>query len=106
MFLFFFVIQNVLQTSPINPLLPLVTEEKALEITPASRTNQKINMGLESGPIEILETPQQAQLPIERLSPPHLQVVYDRQLCTFCEYFLHYVQEAITNPATEVHFLL
>lgn len=78
------------------------SEEKALEITPASHTNQKVNMGLENSPIEVLETPQQAQLPIERLSPPHIQIMYDTQLCTFCEYFLHYVQQAITDPATEV----
>lgn len=94
-----------LQTAPINPLLPISSEEKALEITPPSHTNQKINMGLENSPIEILETPQQAQLPIERLTPPHMQIVYNTQVCTFCEYFLHYVQEAITNPSTEVLFV-
>lgn len=93
---------NLLQTAPINPLLPYETEEKALEITPASHPKQKVNMGLENSPIEILETPEQAQLPIERLSPPHVQVEYNTELCAFCEYFLHYVQQAITNPTTEV----
>lgn len=87
---------------PINPLLPVESEEKALEITPASHTKQPVNMGLEKSPIEILESPEQAQLPIERLTPPHVQILYDTQLCTFCEYFLHYIQQAITNPTTEV----
>lgn len=62
----------------------------------------RINMDVEESSVMILQTPQQAQLPIERLIPPHVQIMYDTQLCTFCEYFLHYVQQAITNPSTEV----
>lgn len=42
------------------------------------------------------------QLPIERVMPQTVQELYNEQVCAFCEYLLHYIQMAITNPATEV----
>lgn len=49
---------------------------------------------------------QPQQLPIDLLMPPHTQVLYSKQVCLFCEYFLHYVQEGITEPKTEVFYIL
>lgn len=96
--------QQGLVEGPIAPLLPVESAQKALEITPPSQEAKigRINMAMEGSAVKILQTPEEAQLPIERIMPPHVQIMYDTQLCTFCEYFLHYVQQAITNPATEV----
>ncbi|XP_044260059.1 prosaposin [Tribolium madens] len=68
------------QVPPIMPLLPVET----VEITPAP-----------------VLRPEDMQLPIERMMPPHTQELYNSQTCVFCEYFLHYLQQAITSPATE-----
>ncbi|KAF4528847.1 hypothetical protein B566_EDAN017671 [Ephemera danica] len=40
------------------------------------------------------------QLPVERYMPQTL-IGGNRELCELCQYFLHYVQEEITAPATE-----
>lgn len=48
---------------------------------------------------------EEMQLPIERLAPfPLLQVesVNGKEACALCEYLLHYIQDIVTNPATEV----
>lgn len=48
---------------------------------------------------------EEMQLPLERLMPfPLLQTegVNGVKTCELCEYILHYVQDAITNPITEV----
>lgn len=50
------------------------------------------------------------QLPIERLMPFPISQgglgVEGKESCAFCEYVLHYIQEAITDPVTEVITLL
>lgn len=48
---------------------------------------------------------EEMQLPFERLVPlPLLQVegVEGKEACALCEYLLHYIQNAISNPVTEV----
>jgi len=48
---------------------------------------------------------EEMQLPLERLMPyPLLQTesVNGTKACTLCEYLLHYIQDTITNPVTEV----
>jgi hypothetical protein len=69
---------------------------------PTQKPLIRINMGKDSSSVKIMESPEQAQLPIDRLMPPHSQL-YNSETCVFCEYFLHYLQQAITDPATEVH---
>lgn len=44
-------------------------------------------------------TPEQMQLPIDLLTPG--RNVYSEQLCMFCQYFLHFVQQAISSPSAE-----
>jgi saposin len=90
------------QQAAIIPLLPVQTAQIALEITPAPTQKPliRINMGKDSSSVKIMESPEQAQLPIDRLMPPHSQL-YNSETCVFCEYFLHYLQQAITDPATE-----
>ncbi|XP_060524417.1 prosaposin [Cylas formicarius] len=67
---------------------PLLTPENARKV---------VSVGLSKN----VQRPEDMQLPIELVAPPHTQVVYNRELCAFCEYLLHYVQEEITSPATE-----
>ena len=52
---------------------------------------------------------EEMQLPLERLMPLPLvqsESVDGMKACTFCEYLLHYIQDAITNPVTEVTRIL
>lgn len=46
---------------------------------------------------------QNAQLPIDRLmgAPSSMQLVENGGLCTICEYFMHFVQEALSEPVNE-----
>ncbi|KAF5305454.1 hypothetical protein FQA39_LY01545 [Lamprigera yunnana] len=66
------------------PLLPLETVEN-------------MHKALQPAPLD----PKLMQLPIERVMPPSLTVIGNTELCTFCQYFLHFVQQVITEPATE-----
>ncbi|XP_022910966.2 prosaposin [Onthophagus taurus] len=76
---------------PIRPLLPVQSANKAIAL--AGKKVGKVN----------LEKPEMMQLPIERVFPPFgaPNEVYNQQACVFCEYLLHYLQEAITEPSSE-----
>jgi hypothetical protein len=45
---------------------------------------------------------EKVQLPAERMLPQTVVYVNNKEECIFCQYFLHYVQTALTDPATEV----
>ena len=53
---------------------------------------------------------EEMQLPIERIHAPFSSLAFPqmdvkgRTSCAFCEYLLHYLQQAITTPSTEVTF--
>lgn len=89
---------NTQDQPPIMPLLPVETQEM-LEITPAPVI--RVNVAKDGSSVKIMQRPEELQLPIERLMPPHAQEMYNSETCVFCEYFLHYLQQAITNPSTE-----
>ncbi|KAL1505900.1 hypothetical protein ABEB36_005353 [Hypothenemus hampei] len=89
----------------IGVVAPLLTPE-AIE---ALNSNQALRQGSRHGlevrvmkPKEekLPEVNMSMQLPIDRLMPAHLQV-YNQQFCVFCQYFLHYVQNEITDPTVE-----
>jgi len=88
-------------SSPIVPLLPYETAQNPLlsarPIVPIGR----VGVSKPGSSVQILQTPELAQLPIERLMPQTLTIIGDTKLCVFCEYFLHYVQQAMTDPVTE-----
>ncbi|XP_046391934.1 prosaposin [Ischnura elegans] len=48
-----------------------------------------------------LQAPETAQLPIERTMPQTVLTLGNKPVCELCEYFLHYLQQALTTPATE-----
>lgn len=50
---------------------------------------------------------EEMQLPIERMMPPLFLFpdygsIENKQACALCEYILHYIQETVSSPATEV----
>ncbi|KAJ8911584.1 hypothetical protein NQ315_016121 [Exocentrus adspersus] len=89
------------------PLLPVETVDDALRITPATKKPlSRVSLQKDTTSIKIispLEEKQlrEQQLPIDLLVPPHTQVLYNTEVCVFCEYFLHYIQQVITNKKSE-----
>lgn len=88
------------QDAPVVPWLLPKQRELAVRVSKGTLQPKEI----ESGSEELSESEVEAlQLPIERIMPiPTLQgQVNGKQTCALCEYVLHYVQQAITDPATE-----
>ncbi|ETN64846.1 saposin [Anopheles darlingi] len=91
--------KNVPFDSALMPLLPLSVAIQHESDSPALRRPiLGINEPIMS-PMEI----QQAQLPIDRImgAPSALQLKENGKFCTLCEYFMHFVQEALSEPANE-----
>lgn len=95
-------------------LLPPSTARKSVQIL--SQPQEKLIGGDEAnsykpktvkivqvGSEVTVDHPELVQLPIERMMPHSLTLSGNTQLCTFCEYFLHFVQQEITDPKTEVY---
>ncbi|CAG9854593.1 unnamed protein product [Phyllotreta striolata] len=92
------------QESFIAPLLPADGEsaKKAIEIS-NSQAKPLVHIKLSSDVSNTRVYPAiiaEQQLPIDTMMP-HTELLYNKQVCEFCEYFLHYVQNAITDPKTE-----
>lgn len=99
---------NHFQNIPIVPLLPYETAD-SLEINTVTRkpvlarvplTKNVQSVQIVSNPPS-LGKPEESQLPIDLLISTNNQL-FNRQVCEFCQFFLHYVQQAITDPKTEV----
>lgn len=86
---------------PLVPWLRPKQKEIAVRVLKGTTKPKEI----ESGSEELSESEVESlQLPIERLVPfPALQGQRNqgKQSCALCEYILHYVQQAITDPVTE-----
>lgn len=92
----------------IAPLLPAASVNKAIELSsPENKENKPlvhINLNSDVSNVRVLpDFNAEQQLPID-LMMPHTQILYNKEVCEFCEYFLHYMQNAITNPTTEVKY--
>lgn len=89
---------------PIWPLLPEKPAQIGLSMLKNKQLREtEVTIGKERSKSEAEEM----QLPIERLMPPLLQGanVNGKTTCALCEYVLHYIQDSVTNPQTEViHF--
>lgn len=85
-----------------GPIWPLVPEETAkLSLNIMNNKHQKEVAIQEHSKSEAEEM----QLPIQRIMPyPLLQAesVSGQGSCALCEYLLHYIQDVLTNPTTEV----
>lgn len=92
---------KALQNEPIWPLVP----KSAAAI--GTRIFQNANKAMEADNSEHLSKSEveAMQLPIERTVPfPVSEGLLDTkgtETCALCEYILHFIQEAITNPTTE-----
>ncbi|EGI61549.1 PREDICTED: proactivator polypeptide-like [Acromyrmex echinatior] len=87
---------------PIWPLVPIEVANVGMKVMEKiqPRKGIEVTIGKEYPKSEAEEM----QLPLERLMPLPLvqsESVNGKKACTFCEYLLHYIQDAITNPVTE-----
>ncbi|GJQ68926.1 Sap-r [Trypoxylus dichotomus] len=86
---------------PIAPLLPAESATKVYNLLHDNEDDlARVNVQNNGLSVKIMSKPESLQLPIERLFP-QVPETYNRQVCVFCQYFLHYVQTAITDPTTE-----
>uniref|UniRef100_A0A182W5X7 Saposin n=1 Tax=Anopheles minimus TaxID=112268 RepID=A0A182W5X7_9DIPT len=92
---------GLMNYGPIMPLLPVGVAVRH-EQKEASKPNRRPLLG-ENEPLLSASEIQQAQLPIDRImgAPSALQLVENGKFCTLCEYFMHFVQEALSEPANE-----
>ncbi|XP_056632623.1 prosaposin isoform X1 [Diorhabda sublineata] len=89
-------------SSLLAPLLTPDSVQKVEEITGDKKP--LIHIKVESGKTNgeaLSEVNVEQPLPIDLLMPPHTQILYNKEVCAFCELFLHYVQNSITEPKTE-----
>lgn len=87
-----------LDDGPIMPIVPL----RVAVIHEQQQKPPKKLLGENEPKLSAVEI-QQAQLPIDRLmgAPLSLRLVENGKFCTLCEYFMHFVQEALSEPANE-----
>ncbi|KAK9878890.1 hypothetical protein WA026_003719 [Henosepilachna vigintioctopunctata] len=98
-----------------TPIVPLLPESSAdtLEIRPVFNKPKLIRVPLKKNiqTVQVVSIPannlpnigkpEDAQLPIDLLISPVHQLRYNKEVCEFCQFFLHYVQQEITRPSTE-----
>lgn len=85
--------------------MPLLPVETARQVTIQSKS-KKFILGADEPSYSAKEI-QNAQLPIDTLlMAPNPELLVDGgNWCTMCEYFLHFVQENMASPKTEVNFI-
>lgn len=96
---------------PIMPLLPMKTAEIGVRILNEKKKHKKYNLGENGAGIRKINKYSEAekmQLPIERISNPLSLLSFPnmdtkgQELCAFCEYLLHEIQQVISDPKSEV----
>lgn len=98
-----FTLRFVLKQGPIWPLVPVEVAKIGLSIMKEEPRKDEVEIAI--GKEHPKSEAEEMQLPLERLIPyPLLQAsgVNGTKACTLCEYLLHYIQDTITNPVTEV----
>uniref|UniRef100_A0A182MI21 Saposin n=1 Tax=Anopheles culicifacies TaxID=139723 RepID=A0A182MI21_9DIPT len=92
---------GLMNNGPIMPLLPVAVAVRH-EQNKAAKPYRRPLLGENEPVLSALEV-QQAQLPIDRVmgAPSALMLVEEGKFCTLCEYFMHFVQEALSEPANE-----
>lgn len=86
------------------PLLFPDTSAKLKQIMSESKKEKlsRVSISDDKTSVKVIKPqPEEMQLPIERIAPFE-DVLYNKEVCVFCEYFLHYIQQAISLPSTEV----
>uniref|UniRef100_A0A182KDI5 Saposin n=1 Tax=Anopheles christyi TaxID=43041 RepID=A0A182KDI5_9DIPT len=92
---------GVANYGPIMPLLPIAVAAHH-EQSEKSKLPRRPLLGNNELMLSASEV-QQAQLPIDRImaAPSGLNLVEKGKFCTLCEYFMHFVQETLSEPANE-----
>lgn len=93
-----------------GPVWPMVSEKSAqLGLNLMNNNQHEREVEVAIGQERPKSEAEEMQLPLERLVPyPLLQAesVEGKEACTLCEYLLHYIQNAVSNPVTEVTYNL
>jgi len=87
----------------LTPAQPVDSVIPAARLTPATDKDTgfvTVPIGVKDGVVRVSDL-EKAQLPVERMLPQTVVYVNNKEGCIFCQYFLHYVQQAITDPKTE-----
>uniref|UniRef100_A0A182MZT0 Saposin n=1 Tax=Anopheles dirus TaxID=7168 RepID=A0A182MZT0_9DIPT len=86
-----------------GPIMPLLPVSVAVQHESAAAQKPRRPLLGENEPVLSALEIQQAQLPIDRImgAPSALNLVENGKFCTLCEYFMHFVQEALSEPANE-----
>lgn len=89
-------------TGIIAPLLPVATARQVVSITAKPLVHKKKLLG-EGEPILSVDEVNAAQLPIDQLmgAPLDNTLVKKGSFCLICQYFLHFVQDAMANAQNE-----
>lgn len=94
---------NIIQNEPIWPLVPNDAAEIGMRVFQDAKKDLNNNKEEELSESEV----EAMQLPIERMLPFPLSdvPVEGNASCAACEYVLHFIQEALTNPINVVRIL-
>ncbi|XP_066150349.1 prosaposin [Euwallacea fornicatus] len=85
----------------IAPLLPVENVDAAMSLKDQLSYHDDIVVQVsKSKPSSPVLSAQEMQLPIDLLVPPHQQL-YNPEVCVFCQYFLHFLQQEISDPTVE-----
>ncbi|XP_049804326.1 prosaposin [Schistocerca nitens] len=84
----------------IVPLTPLQSAQPIIGQDEANSYKQLHRVPLEKNDVKVSHL-EVNQLPIDRMVLQTANTVQNRQLCEFCELFLHYLQQVLTTPSTE-----
>lgn len=89
-------------TGEVAPLLPVATARQVVSITAKPPVHKKKLLG-EGEPILSAHDINAAQLPIDQLmgAPLDSTLVKKGNFCLICQYFLHFVQDAMANAKNE-----
>ncbi|PSN42806.1 hypothetical protein C0J52_12679 [Blattella germanica] len=107
--------QQIIKTTLLTPAQPLnkvaatpltdadsINAEKipATTLTSASEL-PRVSLNNDATVVKAVKIEAAQPLPIDRMMPQTIVYVNNREVCEFCQYFLHYVQQAITAPEIE-----
>ncbi|XP_066248401.1 prosaposin [Euwallacea similis] len=85
----------------VAPLLPVENVDSAMRLRDQLSHQDDIVVQVNKiKPSSQILSAQEMQLPIDLLVPPHQQL-YNPEVCTFCQYFLHFLQQEISDPTIE-----
>lgn len=86
--------------SPAQPLGSIISATRMTSVSDKAAGFHRVPIGDNGGVVRVADV-ENEQLPFDRMLPQTVVYVNNKEECVFCQYFLHYVQQAITDPKTE-----